>query len=55
MIWTDDEIVGGETPIGSSLELFRLVNEEIPEFVEELSKKVSCHFLNRPLKVTDSN
>jgi len=33
-------IPGGETPIGSSLELFRLVNEEIPEFIEELSKKV---------------
>ncbi|TVY21751.1 Clavaminate synthase-like protein [Lachnellula arida] len=30
---------GGETPISSSLELFHRAQQEIPEFVEELSKK----------------
>ena len=41
--------LGGETPIGSSLELSRLVNEEIPEFVQ-LSKKV-CGTPQVPSKV----
>ncbi|KAF6840584.1 taurine catabolism dioxygenase [Colletotrichum musicola] len=30
---------GGETPISSSLELFRRAQEEIPEFIEELAEK----------------
>lgn len=34
---------GGETPIGSSLEQFRLINEEIPEFITELAEKGVLH------------
>lgn len=30
---------GGETPISSSLELFRRAQEELPEFIEELGKR----------------
>ncbi|CCF37237.1 taurine catabolism dioxygenase TauD [Colletotrichum higginsianum] len=31
---------GGETPISSSLELFRRAREEIPDFIDELAQKV---------------
>lgn len=30
---------GGETPVSSSLELFRRAQEEIPEFIEQLAKR----------------
>ncbi|OKL61421.1 hypothetical protein UA08_03687 [Talaromyces atroroseus] len=30
---------GGETPIGSSLEIFNKVNQEVPEFIQELAEK----------------
>jgi len=31
--------IGGETPISSSLELFQRANEEIPEFISDISEK----------------
>jgi alpha-ketoglutarate-dependent taurine dioxygenase len=33
------EGTGGETPLSSSLELFRIVKEEMPEFVDALARK----------------
>lgn len=32
-------IPGGETPIGSSLEIFHKVQKEVPEFIQELAEK----------------
>lgn len=37
---------GGETPIGSSLEIFNKVAKEIPQFIQELKEKVVMSFPN---------
>lgn len=34
-----DLLLGGESPIANSLEIYERVKEELPEFVEELAKR----------------
>ena len=32
-------MTGGESPIGNSLEMYKRVHEEIPEFIEEVERR----------------